>query len=135
MAYLNIREGDYWSPEVVESVPMVVVDPSKLEVNLELPAFDEAKVRPGQKAYIVRDADLTQASVKGLSSENLIQLAQAEGEILAVNPAVTPGGRAVNARIRIAKGKENLRVGELVVTEGKNRLVNESSVRLVGTNF
>ncbi|MEM7759496.1 MAG: efflux RND transporter periplasmic adaptor subunit [Cyanobacteria bacterium P01_A01_bin.40] len=123
VAYLNIREGDYWSPEVlrtsnyqevVESVPMVVVDPSTLEVNLELPTFDGAKVRSGQKAYIVRDADLTQASVKGMSSNNLIELAQASGEIFAVNPAVTPGGRAVNARIRIAEGKENLRVGERV---------------------
>ncbi|MEO1006056.1 MAG: efflux RND transporter periplasmic adaptor subunit [Cyanobacteria bacterium J06638_38] len=123
VAYLNIREGDYWSPqvlrtsnyqEVVESVPMVVVDPSKLEVNLELPAFDGRKVRSGQKAYIVRDADLTQASVKGMTSNNLIELAQAEGEIFAVNPAVTPGGRAVNARIRITEGKENLRVGERV---------------------
>lgn len=123
VAYLNIREGDYWTPqvlrtsnyqEVVESVPMVVVDPSKFEVYLELPAFDGAKVRPGQKAYIVRDADLTQASIKGMSSENLIELAQAEGDIFAVNPAVTPGGRAVNARIRITEGKENLRVGERV---------------------
>ncbi|VEP14315.1 RND transporter MFP subunit [Hyella patelloides LEGE 07179] len=209
VAYLNIREGDYWSPEVlrtsnyqevVESVPMMVVDPNKLEVNLELPAFDGSKVRPNQTAYIVRDADLTQASIKGLSSENLIDLAQAKGDIFAVNPAVTPGGRAVNARIRIAEGKENLKVGErvsvwiatdsnpkavvvpkgslvirdrqayafvvnegdntveqrpvelgieglayqeikagvaegeLVVTDGKNRLVNGSSVRLVGSN-
>ncbi len=208
VAYLNIREGDYWSPEVirtsnyqevVESVPMMVVDPNKFEVNLELPAFDGAKVQPNQIAYIVRDADMTQASVKGLDNQNLIDLAQAKGTIFAVNPAVTPGGRAVNARIRITEGQTNLRVGErvsvwittesnpqavvvprgslvirnrqayafvvnetdntveqrpvelgieglahqeikvgvregeLVVTEGKNRLVNGSSVRLVGS--
>ena len=208
VAYLNIREGDYWSPqvlrtnnyqEIVESVPIVVVDPSKLEVNLELPTFDGSRVNTGQRAYIIRDADLTQASLKGMNSKNLIELAQAKGDIFAVNPAVTPGGRAVNARIRITNGKERLRVGErvsvwiaveynpraivvprgsilvrdrqayafvvdkanntveqrqvelgieglayqeikagvlegeLVVTEGKNRLVNGSSVRLVGT--
>ena len=123
VAYLNIREGDYWSPqvvrtnnyqEVVESVPIVIVDPNKLEVNLELPTFDGAKVRPGQTAYIVRDEDLSLASVRGLTNENLVKLAKAKGKVFAVNPAVTPGGRAVNARIRISEGKENLKVGERV---------------------
>lgn len=123
VAYLNIRQGDYWSPqvvrtnnyqEVVESVPIVVVDPNKLEVNLELPTFDGAKVRPGQKVYIVSDEDLTQASIKGLTNENLVELAKAKGKVFAVNPAVTPGGRAINTRIRITEGQENLKVGERV---------------------
>ncbi|MDJ0691235.1 MAG: efflux RND transporter periplasmic adaptor subunit [Xenococcaceae cyanobacterium MO_188.B32] len=123
VAYLNIREGDYWSPQVVrtnnyqdvvESVPIVIVDPNKLEVNLELPTFDGAKVRPGQTAYIVRDEDLSLASVRGITNENLVKLAKAKGKVFAVNPAVTPGGRAVNARIRITEGKEKLKVGERV---------------------
>ncbi len=123
VAYLNIREGDYWSPQVVrtnnyqdvvESVPIVIVDPNTLEVNLELPTFDGAKVSPRQTAYIVSDEDLSQASIKGLTNENLVELAKAKGEVFAVNPAVTPGGRAVNTRIRITEGQENLKVGERV---------------------
>ena len=83
-------------------------------MNLELPTFDGAKVRPGQTAYIVRDEDLSLASVRGLTNENLVKLAKAKGKVFAVNPAVTPGGRAVNARIRITEGKEKLKVGERV---------------------
>jgi HlyD family secretion protein len=110
VAFLNIREGDYWSPQrvstqtyqdVVESVPIIVIDPSEFEVHIELPAYDGAQVNPGQTAFVVLDEDLSGAYRDRLNNENLISIASAEGQVFSVSPSVTPGGRAVNVRVRI----------------------------------
>ena len=110
VAFLNIREGDYWTPQrvstqtyqdVVESVPIIVIDPSEFEVQIELPAFDGAQVRPGQRAFIVLDEDLSSAYRDRLDNENLITIASARGQVFSVSPSVTPGGRSVNAKVRI----------------------------------
>ena len=126
VAYLNIREGEYWSSArvqsatdyqgTVESVPIVVVDPSSFEVSMELPAAEGRLLRPGQSAYIALDEDLSQAFVKGTSESSLVNIAKARGTVFSVTPAVTPGGRAVQVRIRIKNGRENLRIGARVQT-------------------
>ncbi len=123
VAFLNIREGDYWSTQsirttdyqsVVETVPIIVVNPDELEVVVEVPAFEGARLKTGQNAYIVPDERMSQASVSGLTDETLVTLATAEGSLFAVNPAVTPGGRATEVRIRITDNVESLRVGAQV---------------------
>ncbi len=123
VAFLNIREGDYWSTQsvrttdyqsIVETVPIIVVNPNELEVVVEIPAFEGARLEPGQNAYIVPDERMSQASVSGLTNETLVTLATAEGSLFAVNPAVTPGGRATEVRIRISDNVESLRVGAKV---------------------
>lgn len=124
VAYLNIREGQFWSPQrfqpsadlqsIVETVPIIVIDPRELEVELELPAFDGAKVRPNVLAYIVLEENLSTASVTGLTQENLVKLASAQGRVFAVNPAVNPGDRGTKVRIRVTQGVESLRVGARV---------------------
>ncbi len=121
VAYLNIREGDYWTTQrvqggtdyqsVVESVPIIIVDPNELEVVVEFPAFEGSQLSPGQTAYIVPDELMSQASVSGLTNQTLLNLATAEGTLFSVNPAVTPGGRATEVRIKITEGVDNLRVG------------------------
>ncbi len=110
VAFLNIREGDYWSPQqlssqtaqnVVETVPIILIDPSEFEVQIELPAFDGTQVSPGQTAFVVLDEDLNNAYDDALNHETLISIASAQGEVFSVSPAVTPGGRAVQVKIRI----------------------------------
>lgn len=126
VAYLNIREGEYWSTSrvqsandyqaAVESVPIVIVDEESFEVALELPAFEGSLIQPNQPAYIALDDDVSAAFVKGLTQQNLVSVAKARGSVFSVTPAVTPGGRAVQVRIRITSGLENLRLGERVQT-------------------
>ncbi len=110
VAFLNIREGDYWSPQqlssqtaqnVVETVPIILIDPSEFEVQIELPAFEGTQVSPGQTALVVFDEDLNSAYQDSLNHETLIDVASAEGEVFSVSPSVTPGGRAVNVKVRI----------------------------------
>lgn len=126
VAYLNIREGEYWNAArvqsattyqgTVESVPIVVVDPGSFEVSMELPAPEGSLIRPGQPAYIALDKDVSQAFVKGISQSSLVKIAKARGTVFSVTPAVTPGGRAVQVRVRINDGRENLRIGARVQT-------------------
>ncbi|MEW6494939.1 MAG: efflux RND transporter periplasmic adaptor subunit [Cyanobacteriota bacterium] len=126
IAYLNIKEGDYWMPQrvqpnadyqnIVETVPIIVNDPKQFEVNVELPAFQGANVRPGQRAFIVLDEKATAASVGQMTSEDLIKLATAQGTVFSVSPSVTPGGRAVQAVVRISEGAKNLQPGARVST-------------------
>lgn len=122
IAHLNIKEGDYWTPQrinatgdyqqIVESVPIIAIDPSEFEINLELPAFDGAKVRTGQRAFIVANERLI--SPDAMTSKDLIDLASAEGIVFSVSPSVTPGGRAIEVKIRVNKGTQNLKNGARV---------------------
>jgi len=127
VAFLNIRQGDYWTPQristqtyqdVVESVPIIVIDPSEFEVQIELPAFDSAQVSPGQTAFVVLDEDLSSAYRDRLNNENLISIASARGQVFSVSPSVTPGGRAVNVKVRITsiepEKRDRLRSGARV---------------------
>lgn len=124
VAYLNIRDGEYWNPSqvqaattyqaAVESVPIVVVDPGSFEVILQLSAAEGQLIRPNQPVYIALDDDISQAFVRGLDQRSLVSVAKARGTVFSVTPAVTPGGRAVQVRIRITEGRENLRLGARV---------------------
>jgi len=137
VAHMNIREGDYWTPQrvqitgdyqsVVDSLPIILIDPGAYEVRLRLPAFDGALVRPNQLAYVVLDKDMSAASTTGMSQETLIRLARARGKVFSVSPSVSPGERAVQVTVRLNAGMKNLRDGErvsvwLAVKENPNAL-------------
>ncbi|MEM9923358.1 MAG: efflux RND transporter periplasmic adaptor subunit [Cyanobacteria bacterium P01_D01_bin.50] len=124
VAHMNIREGDYWTTQrlqvtgdyqdVVDSVPMILIDPNAYEVRLRLPAFDGTLVRPGQSAYVVLDKDMSAASTAGMSQETLLSLARARGRVFSVSPSVSPGERAVQVTVRLNGGMKNVRDGERV---------------------
>lgn len=124
IAYLNIQEGDYWTPQristqtyqdVVERVPIIVIDPNTFEVNIELPAFEGERVKVGDRAIVSLDNNLSKA-IGQTKSEAALQQASAEGRVFSVSPSVTPGARAVNVKIRISKGTANLRQGVKIST-------------------
>ncbi|MEO1377015.1 MAG: efflux RND transporter periplasmic adaptor subunit [Cyanobacteria bacterium J06635_10] len=124
IAHMNIREGDYWTTQrlqvtgdyqdVVDSVPIILIDPNAYEVRLRLPAFDGTLVRPGQSAYVVLDKDMSAASTRGMSQETLLSLARARGRVFSVSPSVSPGERAVQVTVRLNGGMKNVRDGERV---------------------
>ena len=121
---LNIREGEYWTPErvnaggdyqnIIERLPIIVIDPNRFEVNVELPAFQGGQVKPGQRAFVILDRDRSKANSGRITGEDLMKLASAKGKVFSVSPSVSPGERSVRVTIRIDKGVANLQDGEQV---------------------
>ncbi|MBF2063598.1 MAG: biotin/lipoyl-binding protein [Calothrix sp. C42_A2020_038] len=128
---LNIRQGEYFSPQLVtsqlggsyqgilERVPIVIIDPSEFEVIADIAGSSGENVSTGQTALVGAGNNITGGtnSNTNTDNQNLIAGARARGEVFAVNPAISPGGRAIEARIRLdpqASGK--LRHGEQVTT-------------------
>lgn len=123
VAYLNIRENEQFTPQLVQSrlagnyedivevVPIVVIDPSQFEVLVEVPASLGSELNPGQTALI------TDQSISDTSDEGgLVAEATAQGQVFSVNPAVTPGARSTQATIRVTEGGDDLRHGDRVST-------------------
>ncbi len=137
IARLNIREGEYWSPQIVnvnsdyqgivERLPIIIIDPSRFEVNVELPAFQGGQVKPGQRAFIILDRDRSRANSGRITGQDLMKLASAKGTVFSVSPSVSPGERSVRVTIRIDEGGINLQDGEQVsawiATVEKNRAI------------
>ena len=121
---LNIREGEYWTSQIVsvsgdyqgivDRLPIIVIDPSQFEVNVDLPAFQGARVKPGQRAFMINDRDRAKANSGKISGQDLIRLASASGTVFSVSPSVSPGERSVRVTIRIDGGVANVRDGEQI---------------------
>ncbi|MFG6096327.1 HlyD family efflux transporter periplasmic adaptor subunit [Leptothoe sp. ISB3NOV94-8A] len=123
IAYINIQEGEYWNSqylnvsgaqELIETAPIVVVDPSTYEVELELQADDANAVRSGQRAYVVLEEDVSAAQASGVSQQDLLTIAKqrgSEGRVFAISPSQTPGSRGTKIVIRDFQQVRNLKVG------------------------
>ena len=141
VAYLNINEGEYYSPQIVSSqlggdyqgilnrIPLVIIDPSQYEVMVNLAGSNGDRVKSGQPAFIASEANIQQsvatssnnpAFTNGSSNnsqELLTNNARAKGEVFAVNPAVSPGGRAIEATVRLQpETTGDIKHGEQVLT-------------------
>ena len=124
VAHLNIREGDYWTPQrvqasgdyqnIVDSVPIILIKPGVYDVWMKLPAFDGVSVKTNQQAYVVSDKEMSAASTNGISESQLFRLAKARGRVFSVSPSITPGERAVEVKVRLNAGVKTLRDGERV---------------------
>lgn len=123
VAYINIREGEYWSTQylntgspqdLIESAPIVVVDPQSFEVELELQAEDAGEIRPGQRAFVVLEEEVSAVQAAGSSSQGLLDIAKQRGsggQVFAVSPSQTPGSRGTEITIRGLEQVRNLKVG------------------------
>ncbi|MEM6751777.1 MAG: biotin/lipoyl-binding protein [Cyanobacteria bacterium P01_C01_bin.38] len=129
VAYLNYSEGEYFTPQAVSSqlggdyqgilerIPMVIIDPSQYEVIVDLAGSNGEKVEPDQTAYVASERNIRNSGSGKTVNQTLIANARAKGEVFAVNPAISPGGRAIEARIRLNPANtENVRHGERVLT-------------------
>ena len=137
---LNIREGDYWTPQIVnanadyqtiiERLPIIIINPDQFDIDIELPAFQGARVRPGQRAFILLDVDPSAATARRVDGANLMAMARengAIGTVFSVSPSVSPGERSVHVTIRVTPGIRKLQDGERVsawiAVEDKNNAV------------
>lgn len=122
VAYLNIRENEYYTPQaipaqgdyqsIIERVPIVVIDPSRFEAIADFPSDQGSQIEPGQTSLITSDTALGPGA--GENPGSLLRQARARGEVFAVNPAVSPGGRAIQITTRIRNGGKTLQHGERV---------------------
>ena len=121
VAYLNIREGEAFTPQAVssrlggdyqgitESVPIIVIDPSSFEVIANVPDVSGERVQPGQRVLIG-----SEAQIQSTSGNKPMGKPRAQGQVFAVNPAVSPGGRSIQVKSRITQGNARLQHGEQV---------------------
>jgi multidrug resistance efflux pump len=123
IAYINVREGEYWSTQyldtsspqrVIETAPIVVISPQSFEVELEIQADEAGQIRPGQRAYVVLEQEVSAIQAGGASRQDLLELAKQRGSaatVFAVSPSQTPGGRGTKVTIRDFAQVQNLQVG------------------------
>ncbi len=121
---LNIREGEYWSPQlvslagdyqgIVDRLPIIIIDPNRFEVYVDLPAFQGGQIKIGQRAFIISDKNRSKASSRRVTGQDLMKFASARGTVFSVSPSVSPGERSVRVTIRIDEGVANLQDGEQI---------------------
>ncbi|MEL6354918.1 MAG: multidrug transporter [Cyanobacteria bacterium J06627_28] len=123
VAYINIREGEYWNTQyfnsssaqsAIETAPIVVMDLQSFEVELEVKSSAADDIRPGQRAYVVLEKDISAAQASGATSQDLLSLAQQQGSagrVFSVSPSQTPDGRGTEVTIRDFEQVRNLQVG------------------------
>jgi RND family efflux transporter MFP subunit len=127
VAYLNIEEGMYFMPSVVrtdseaaalQTVPMVIIDPSRYEVTINIPAYERGRIEVGQPALIEPDNKGLEAAdlpiLDAPSPEFITDQFPVRGEVFSINPAVNPGGRSIQIKIRTTAGAERLQDGMFV---------------------
>jgi RND family efflux transporter MFP subunit len=121
VAYLNIKEGYHFTPSLIrtdsesaalQTVPMVILDPSAFEVTVNVPAYSREGVRPGQEALVIVRSDAIARLAAGnvpTDDEDFVR-----GTVFAVNPAVSPGGRAIQVKVRVTERVSLLKDGLFV---------------------
>lgn len=126
IAYLNIEEGYYFTQNNVRtnsesdalmSVPIVVIDPSAYEITVNVPSFEAGNIEVGQRVLLASGGvpAATALQTRMLSSTTATSdVDTVRGEVFSVNPAVNPGGRSVQMKIRTISGAEHLRDGTFV---------------------
>ncbi|MGJ3253200.1 MAG: efflux RND transporter periplasmic adaptor subunit [Elainellaceae cyanobacterium] len=122
VAYINIQELDYWNTQylntsnaqsLIDTVPIVVVNPESFEVRLEVQSSNAAAIRPGQRVYAVPEDQVNQSQAIGASQQALLDIARQQGStgtVFAVSPSQTPEGRGTEVTIRNLQPVRNLTV-------------------------
>lgn len=133
VAYMNVEEGFYFTQNMVKttsesdaltSIPFVIIDPSQFEIIVDVPSFDAQRIEVGQKVIVLPGGTADQTilgTLEGQPSTNAANASGARGtawqataEVYSVNPAINPGGRSVQVKIRTSGEVEKLRDGMFV---------------------
>jgi RND family efflux transporter MFP subunit len=144
VAYLNIEEGYYHNPSylrtdsesaALQTVPIVIIDPSEFEVTVDVPSFQSQLLSVGQVALIDTGQDTNGGAPKTKEDEDqatwssIAQLPKSpvRGEVYSVSPAVNPGARTVQVKVRTTGETRRLEDGKYVTawiaTEAQKNVV------------
>lgn len=129
ITYLNIQLGDYVTPQsfstvseqsMMQTAPIVLIDPSEYEITLDIPAYLGRLVAPDQLAYITPSGmpfptDSSDTTYASGATPNLIgELPIITGSVYSVSPSISPGRRAVQIKIRTDDDSGSLQDGMFV---------------------
>jgi len=135
IAYLNVEEGFYFTQsnirtstesDALQTIPVVVIDPSVYEVTVDIPFYEATRITVGQKvrvvpggvsaavAFYLPSAKESATGVTTTAGGDAGGAVAAEGEVFSINPAVNPGGRSVQIKIRTKGDVSKLRDGMFV---------------------
>ena len=129
VAYMNIEEGFYFTQNLVKtnsesdaltSIPFVVIDPSQFEIIVDVPSFEAQSIEVGQKVIVLPGGTADQTVLSVLEGEATVDPEgagatwQVVAEVYSVNPAINPGGRSVQVKIRTRGEVPRLRDGMFV---------------------
>lgn len=118
LARLNIEQGRYFMPSTVDTtseqgalqtVPALVIDPSRFEVRVDLPSYNFDRVEVGARAII---GGRSPQHADSLDPETLGE--SEVGEIHAISPSVDPQSRTFEVIIRTTSDNPRLQDGAFV---------------------
>ncbi|WP_457808577.1 efflux RND transporter periplasmic adaptor subunit [Kushneria sp. EE4] len=120
LARLNIEQGRYFMPSTVDStseqsalqtVPALVIDPTRFEVRVDLPAYNFDQIEVGARAII---GGRPPQRMEGVDPEGLEN--QVAGEIHAISPSLDPQTRTFEIIIHTTEDHPRLQDGAFVAT-------------------
>jgi RND family efflux transporter MFP subunit len=129
LARLNIEQGYYFSPQIVQTtseqaalntVPVVIIDPSQYEITIDIPAYSSDQIKTGSPVLIEKGGSSAGPStrlkevVAGPARDSDTNGLRAE--VYAVSPSFDPATRTFQVRLRTVAGETRLRDGEFVTT-------------------
>jgi len=113
IAFMNIREGQYVSPQqfnpqneaqAAQSAAVVAIDPSAYEVSVQLPVFNAQRVRTGQNALVIESGLLGTLQLVGLPDNGTsadFRSLPLRGRVVSVSPAIDPQDRTIRVRVAL----------------------------------
>lgn len=122
VAYMNIREGQYYSvnqfnsqseESALQSAAIVVIDPSEYEITLDLPIFDGGQVKVGQRAWLLNGETISAIQKQGEDLETLLDKL-IPATVYAVSPSINPKDRSIRVKVRTVKPTDVLNDGAFV---------------------
>lgn len=129
---LNIEQGQYFSPQIVQTgteqgalrtIPALVIDPAAFEINVDLPSYYHRQIRVGSEVVIgagqaAPRAENTRSETVGGQGGPPLPIGEYEvrGRIHAISPSLDPETRTFEAVIRTTSGQARLQDGEFVPT-------------------
>ncbi|MEX2516278.1 MAG: efflux RND transporter periplasmic adaptor subunit [Gammaproteobacteria bacterium] len=127
LARLNVEQGFYFSPQQIQSnseagalntVPVVIIDPSAFEVTVKLPSYAHRQVTVGSPVLFQPGAG--QGGVGRLNSQSTEAPSRVPerfnilGEVYAISPSVDPETRSFSVKLRTTQGADRLQDGEFL---------------------
>ncbi|MEQ3622815.1 MAG: efflux RND transporter periplasmic adaptor subunit [Marinobacter sp.] len=127
LARLNIEQGYYFSPQQIQSnseagalntVPVVIIDPSAFEITVKLPSYAHRQVTIG--ADVLLQPGVGQDVAGRPDSQGTETPSRApmdfpvRGEVYAISPSVDPDTRIFAVKLRTTEGADRLQDGEFL---------------------
>lgn len=120
LARLNIEQGQYFSPQIVQTnteqgalstVPVFIIDASAFEVTVDLPAYTIGRVSAGSTVLMSpRDGAGGEAAAEAAPPVD----SSVEGTVYSITPSIDPEKRTFQVKARTSAADGRLHDGEFI---------------------